>query len=68
MYAAGTFPKKHVEVICQVIVTQRGAPNYHVDPRLYDVATSYHELQGSMLGSNSRSKVRGASLDDWRCT
>lgn len=61
MYTAGTYPQKHVEVIRKVSVTQRGAPNYHADPRLYDVATSFPDLWVSTVGATVGSRLEEPS-------
>lgn len=53
-------PKKHVEVMRKVSVAQGGGLNYHGDPRLYDVATSFPDLWGGVAGSRGGSKVKGA--------
>lgn len=63
MYAAGSRLQNHVDVIRKVSAAQTVALNYCVDPRLYDMATSFPDPWGGVMGSQAGVRVRRAVCD-----
>lgn len=63
MYAAGSRFKKHVDVIRKVSAAQTVALNYYVKLQLYEMATSFPDLWGDVMGSLGGVKVRRAVCD-----